>query len=247
MRFVLQTAQRVRHALDGVLDGVRKVVHRIDAPLVACLMMVLVQDAVQRRIAHVDVGRGHVDLGTQRSGAVLKLAVLHAHKQIEVLLDAAFTIGAVAPRLRERAAVLAHLVLGQIVHIGKTLADELERQFIALIEVGGTKQELVPLEAQPVNILHDGIDVLGVLLCGVRVIEAKIAAAAVLLRHAKIDGQSLGVPNVQISVGLGRKTRLDTRFLVAHILLDGFLNEILNANVFFHTLLLYCKQQSIIQ
>ena len=45
--------------------AVREVVHRIDAPLVAGAVMLGVQDAVHHRVAHVQIGRGHVDLGAQ--------------------------------------------------------------------------------------------------------------------------------------------------------------------------------------
>ena len=51
--------------LDGVLDGVGEIVHRVDAPLVALAVMLGVLDAVDGRVTHVHVGAGQVDLGTQ--------------------------------------------------------------------------------------------------------------------------------------------------------------------------------------
>jgi hypothetical protein len=69
-----------------------------------------VADAVDGRVAQVDVGRGHVDLGAQDVGAVGELAGLHALEQIQVLGDAAVAVGAVLARLGQRAAVGAHLV-----------------------------------------------------------------------------------------------------------------------------------------
>ena len=58
VRLKLQRAQRVRDALERVLNGVRKVVHRVDAPLVALTVMVHVADAVNNRVAHVEVAGG---------------------------------------------------------------------------------------------------------------------------------------------------------------------------------------------
>ena len=56
------------------------------------------------------------------------------------------------------------------------------------------------------NILLNGIDILGVLLGGVCVIHAQVAQTAVLLGSAKVDYQRLAVAYMQISVGLGRET-----------------------------------------
>ena len=52
MRLKFQRAQRVRNALERVLNRVSKVVHRIDAPLVALAVMVHVADAVDDRVSH---------------------------------------------------------------------------------------------------------------------------------------------------------------------------------------------------
>ena len=52
----LQRAQRVRDALDRVGLAVREVVQRIDAPFGTCARVDRVQNPVQHRVAHVDVG-----------------------------------------------------------------------------------------------------------------------------------------------------------------------------------------------
>jgi hypothetical protein len=91
-------------------NAVRVVVHRVDAPGIAGADVVRPLDAVDHRIAQVDVGRGHVDLGAQGLAAVGELARLHAPEQVEILLDRAVAEGAVAPLLGQRAAVLAHLL-----------------------------------------------------------------------------------------------------------------------------------------
>ena len=63
------------------------------------------QDAVEHRIAQIDVARRHVDLGAQHARAVRKFARAHAAEQVEVLLDRAVAERAVLARLGERAAV----------------------------------------------------------------------------------------------------------------------------------------------
>ncbi len=71
------------------------------------------QDAVHDRIAQVEVGGGHVDLGAQDARPIRELAVLHTHEQVEVFLDRAIAIRAVLARLGQRAAMIADLVGAQ--------------------------------------------------------------------------------------------------------------------------------------
>ena len=61
--FELQRAQRVGDALEGVGQTVREVVHRVDAPRIARAMVRDAPDAIKGRVAQIEVGRGHVDLG----------------------------------------------------------------------------------------------------------------------------------------------------------------------------------------
>ncbi|MPN53960.1 hypothetical protein SDC9_201629 [bioreactor metagenome] len=68
--FELQRADGVGDVLQRVLNRVREGVHRVDAPLVAGVVMLGMLDAVDGRVAQVDVGRRHVDLGTQHGGTV---------------------------------------------------------------------------------------------------------------------------------------------------------------------------------
>ena len=65
VHFKLQRADAVRDAFDVIAQAMREVVHRIDAPFVAGVMMRGVPDAVEQRIAQPDVGRRHVDLRAQ--------------------------------------------------------------------------------------------------------------------------------------------------------------------------------------
>ncbi len=82
----LERADRMRDALDPVLERMCPVVHRI--------VMALVEDAVHHRIAQVEVGRRHVDLGAEHLRAVGKLAGLHSEEELEVFLDRSVAIGA---------------------------------------------------------------------------------------------------------------------------------------------------------
>ena len=205
VRFKLQRAKAVRDALQRVLNGVGKVVHRIDAPLVALPVVMHVADAVDDGVAHVEVAGGQIDLGAQRAAALGELAVFHARKQVEIFLDRAVAVRRDGG-LADLAAVLTELLRGQIADVGQPLFDELDRELVVLFKIIRAIEEAVaPVKAQPVNVLLDRVDVFGVLLRRVRVVHAQVAQAAEFLRGAKVDRQRLAVADVQISVRLRRE------------------------------------------
>ena len=111
-----ESAEGVRHALQIVADGVRVVVHGIDAPLVARAVMGNVQDAVDDGVAQVEVGRRHVDLGAQALFAVRVLALPHLAEEAQVFLDRAAPKRALLPGLGERAPRIFDLLGGKIAH-----------------------------------------------------------------------------------------------------------------------------------
>ena len=62
--------------------------------------------------------------------------------------------------------------------------DQLDGPIVKLVEVIGRVEEaVVPIEAQPADVLHDGIDVLGFFLRRIGVVETQIALAAELRRR----------------------------------------------------------------
>ena len=89
MNFELQRANRMRDAFDVIAQAVREIVHRINAPLVAGVMMLGVADAIEHRVAQPDVRRAHVDLRAQRARAIGKFARFHPREQIEIFFDRA--------------------------------------------------------------------------------------------------------------------------------------------------------------
>ncbi len=204
----LQRAHRVRDLLDRIRLPMGVVVHRINAPLVAGAVMRSVQDAVHHRVAHVQVGRSHVDLGAQNTRAVGKFARLHALEQVQILFDRTIAIRAVFARLGQRAAVFADLVRGEIVDVGLAVLDQLDRPLVELIEVVGGVVEAIPVKAQPLHVLHDGVDVLGLLLRRIGVVEAQVGMAVEFVGEAEVQTDRLRVADVQVAVGLGRKAGL---------------------------------------
>ena len=214
MVFEFQGADRMGDALDGVRLTVGEVVARVDAPLVAGLVVMRMADAVQDRVAQVHVRRTHVDLRPQRTGAVGELTGLHAGEQVEVLLHRTVTVRAVAARLGEGAAVFAHFLGTEVADERLAGLDQLDGPGMQLVEiVGGIADLAGPLEAQPLDVGLDGIDVHLVFLGRVGVIEAQMAIASEFLGQAEVQADRLGVADVQVTVGLRGETGDDLRVL----------------------------------
>jgi len=188
---------------------VRVVVHGVDAPLVACAVVLCMADAVQRGVAHDHIGRGHVDLGAQYLLTIGKFARAHAPEQVEVFLHATVATGALAAGLGQRASVLAYLFGREVVHIGLAHADELLGVGIELFEVvGSVKFAVVPHPAEPMHVFADGIDVFRLFLGGVGIVKAQVALAAKFFGNAKVEADGFGMPQMQIPVWLRGKTRV---------------------------------------
>jgi hypothetical protein len=225
----LVRAERVRDALDGVALAVRPVVHRVDAPLVAGPVMRRVQDAVHHRIAQVQVRRRHVDLGPQHARAVRELALPHALEEVEVLLSGAIAMGAVPARVGQGAAIRADLVGALVVHVGGAGADQLLGPRVERREVvRRVVLVLPPLVPQPADVLLDRVGEMRLLLRRIGVVEAEVTDPAELLGHAEVEAEGLGVPDVEIAVGLRREAGHDPAVVLSgrDIVPDDRANEV---------------------
>ena len=205
------------------------VVHWVDRPLIASLVMFDMANAINHRVTHVDIGRCHVDPGTQTMGAIRKFTCTHARKQIHILFHTAAAVRTLLARTREIAAIFARLLRRKAADIGLACTDQLQCKLVECIEIGRRIADLAaPGKSKPLNIGFDGIDELLTFLLWIGVIEAQIAAAIVCLCSAEIQTDGLGVTDMQEAIGFWWKTRLHSpRMLAAlQVLLNNVANEV---------------------
>ena len=140
--FKFQGADAVGDAFQVVAQAMGEIVHGIDAPGRAGVMMFGVADAVDDRVAQPDVGGGHVNFGAQGAGAVGELAVLHALQQVQVFRDGAVAKGAVLAGTVGRAAVGVGVAGGEVADVGFAFFDEGDGVVVELGEIVGGVERL---------------------------------------------------------------------------------------------------------
>ena len=121
--------------------------------------------------------------------------------------------------------MLADFLGAQVVDVRLAVFDQFDRPLVELVEIIRGIVEAVPFEAQPPHVALNGVDILLLFFFGIGVVEAEVGLAAELVGHAEVDADRLGVADVQVAVGLGRKAGLD----------DG-VAELLGLEVFDETL-----------
>src|SRR3990172_6555965 len=137
--------------------------------------------------------------------AIGEFPVPHALKEVQVLLHAAIAVRARCAGFGHGAPVRADLLVGEAIHVGLALFDELHRELVQLLEVVRSVAFPGPLEAQPLHVPLDVFDVLNSLGLGIGVVEAQVAPPAIVERDAEVQADGLCVPDMQIAIRLGRK------------------------------------------
>lgn len=178
----LKGAEGVCDVLLRVFKGVGEVIHGVDAPCAASVVVLAVHDAIHDGIAHVHVRGGQADFGTEDGFAFFEFPVAHFRELFEVFLD-----GAVAEFRRgagclDVAAVELDFLGAFLIDVGETVFDEVHGAIVEVFEVVACEVEVVaPVEAEPFHVFFDGVDVFGFLLFGIGVIEAEMAFSARVL------------------------------------------------------------------
>ena len=142
-------------ALYRIFDRMRKVIHRIYAPLVTCVVMGCMSYSVYNGISHIDVRRCHVYFCSKHLFAVCIFARFHLFKELQILLYASVSVRAFLARLFEGASVFSYLICVEVAYKRLALVYELYCAFVHFIEIVRCPQAFVPFKAQPSYICFD--------------------------------------------------------------------------------------------
>lgn len=89
-----------------------------------------------------------------------------------------------------------------VADVGLVLLDQLNGELVQLLEVGRRVGDLAGGESEPLDNLQDGGKVSLLFSLRVSVVVSQVADTVVSLGESKVDVDSLGVSNVQETVGL---------------------------------------------
>ena len=95
-----------------------------------------------------------------------------------------------------------------------------------MVEIVGGITLDSPIETEPLDVLLDCIDIFGILLDGIGVVETQIALATVFLCQTEIDADTFGVAYMEVAVRLGRESCLNARSAFGNRLLDYLFEKI---------------------
>jgi hypothetical protein len=98
--------------------------------------------------------------------------------------------------------VLARGFETQLVHISIARLDQLQRPLEQLFKVVAGVADFCPVVAKPFNIILNGADELIALLLRIGIVEAKVAEPAKFFGDVEAQANRLGVPDLQVAVGL---------------------------------------------
>ena len=173
-------------------------------------------DAVHHRVTEVHVVRGHVYLGAEHHGAFLHLPLVHALEEVEVLLHGAVAVGGGRSRHGGCAFLCGYLFGCLFVHIGLSLLDEAHGQVVELREVvRGIVEAVSPIEAEPVDVALNGLDIFCILFLRIGVVKTQVAGTAELLCGAEVHDESLRMAYVEVTVGFRREAGVETSAVFA--------------------------------
>mmetsp|Transcript_1498 Transcript_1498/g.3347 ORF Transcript_1498/g.3347 Transcript_1498/m.3347 type:complete len:529 (+) Transcript_1498:630-2216(+) len=208
---VLIRPQRMRDSLKAVHKGASKVVGRVDLVGGAGPVVRGEVAAKAHGVPQGLVGVLHVELHTHAVLLALLRGLLHLLEKPQVLLH-----GAVPPRRLDAVhALFTHLLLGRVVRIKMAQLDhtlcELEHGREVVRGVGG----LVWEDFQALEVVHDVLDELVLLLGRVGVVEAQEHLPFVVLSKVLVEEASLGVADVEVARRLWGEARDDLALLGA--------------------------------
>src|SRR5437879_815922 len=117
--------------------------------------------------------------------------------------------------------MLADLIRREVVDVCLAFLDQLDRPLIELAEIIRRVEKPVPMEAEPLDVFLDRLDVFNVFFLWIRIVETQVRVAAKLVRQAEVDADRLGVADVKITIGLGREAGLHTSVVLVGLEVFG--------------------------
>ena len=212
---------------DSIADWMCKVIHWINAPCIACAVMMCMGNTINDWVTHIDIWRRHVNFSTQHFRTVREFTVFHRFKQCQVFFHTAVAIWAFFARFCQCAAIFAHFFGCQITYKSFAVFDQLHGTFIEFWEIiGRIAFFALPVEAQPFYIGFDRIYIFCIFFHRIGIIKTQVAFAVVALCQAKIQADGFGMSHMQIAVWFRRESGVYFFRSIGDIFINNCLNKV---------------------
>ena len=164
--------------LNRITNAMGEVVHGIYAPSIAGALVRGVSNAVNHRITHIQIWRGHIDFQARDMGPVRKFSSPHASEQVQILCYQTITVRAVFTGLSQRATGGANFFSVQGADVGLTITHQRFSVVVDLLKIVRRVGNGLPLKAKPSHIVLNGFHIFVVFFDGIGVIKAQIGCTA---------------------------------------------------------------------
>ena len=206
----------MRHAFHRVLDGMGKVIHGINTPLISCPVMGYMSNPVNNGITHVHIRRRHIDLRPKNPGAIFHFAVFHLFKQGKIFFHAPVPVRTFLARLFKRPSVFPDLICRQIADIGFAVLDQFDSGFIHFPEIIRSEiQPVFEISTQPFHICLDRFHEFHIFLGRIRIIKTQVECAIIFLCKSVVQQDRFGVSDMKVPVRFRREPGL-------HMVINAF-------------------------
>ena len=196
------------YSLKIVALAMGEIIHGVGIPLIASTDMGDVEYTVDKWVAEQHVRMGHINLGAQNKCSWFALTTVHELKELEVFLNRTIAERTVGTRTCGGSLLLGNDFCALLVNIGTSLFDEPYGKVPKLLEIVAGVVNVRPLEAKPLDIILDALNIFCILLYWIRIVEAQVALTAIFLGKSEVDGNSLSMTDMKIAVWLWWKTGL---------------------------------------
>ena len=184
-------------------------------------------NAIDNRIAEVHVGIAHVELSAQHHRAFNGFRGVHLLEQPQVLLNGTISERTRTTGLRGGSLLFGNLLRCLFVNVGHSFLNEPNGKIPKLIEIVGSIVNILPVEPEPLDVVHDVLDIFSILLSGVCVVETQVTDTTKFLGYTEVHADGFGMPDVYIPVWLWREAGLysSSIFTFGEVCLHHLLNE----------------------
>ena len=157
---------------------------------------------------------------------VSKLSCFHAREQIQILFHGTIAIRRVRAGLGKRAATFSDFCILKAANISFAILNQPDSKIVQFLEVIRCMSQRCPLKSKPGHVFGYRLHVLLALLDLVGIVKTHECLAAILLSDAKVESNTLGMPDMQIAIRLRWKAGNDT--IRQAVVLTIFVNFLTN-------------------